>query len=44
MLFPPSNKFCTSTSAHPAVSVQRTVWLFVEFLNFVLSVCWSGIV
>jgi hypothetical protein len=37
MLFRPWNMFCTVTSALPAVCVQWPVWLFVRFLNFVLS-------
>ena len=28
---------CTSASALPAVSVQCTIWLFLQFLNVVLS-------
>ena len=37
MLFRSWNLFCTFTTALPAVCVQCTIWLFLQFINVVLS-------
>jgi len=37
MLFHPWNMFCTFTSALPSVCLQCKIWLFLQFINFVLS-------